>query len=727
MLVVGFFIASSTFYTAGKMYRKRKQQKELASFLAPEQNGKTDSLPAEDQIKTSTQKYKPGLTRGLSGDRGDEQLIETPSVTVEESDVYHDENRVNRYLTVSLISLGLTTVGRLSYTAFSLLGVSTLIYVIAPFVQRGYKSLFKERKIDMTVVDFFAVPGMLITGHLVIASLTCSLLYTGFKLVLRTEANSRHNLIDVFGEIPRFVWLLVDEGELRVPFETIETGDIVVVNAGETIPVDGIITDGIASIDQHMLTGESQPAEKGPGDPVFALTIVLSGRIHVQVEKAGKDTVAAQIGDILNRTADYKSSIQSRGIEMSDRSALPTLALGALALPLTGVIGTLAVLSSGLGYNMRIIAPLSVLNFLNVASQSGILIKDGRALERLREVDTIVFDKTGTLTEVQPHVGQIYTFNGDAEDVLLTYCAAAEYKQTHPIARAILEEAKARHLTLPPIEDAEYELGYGLKVKINGKIIRVGSVQFMEMASIVLPPEVQDIQECCSQQGSSLVLVSIDNQLGGAIELRATIRPEMKAVLKKLRQHNLSTYIVSGDQEGPTQQLARELGIDHAFAEALPEDKADLIEQLQAEGKSVCFVGDGINDSIALKKAQVSVSMRGAATIATDTAQVVLMDGDLNQLAHLFDLAKNLEHNMKVNLATTIIPGAICIGGVFFLHFGMGAALVLYNAGLVAGVCNAMLPGLNRPKAISAAHDVTVSYPGHQTFGSYLAATTESD
>jgi P-type E1-E2 ATPase len=174
--------------------------------------------------------------------------------------------------------------------------------------------------------------------------------------------------------------------------------------------------------------------------------------------------------------------------------------------------------------------------------------------------------------------------------------------------------------------------------------------------------------------------------------LQATIRPEAKRILDELRKRNLSLYIMSGDHEQPTKKLARELGIDHYFAETLPENKADLIEQLQNEGKSVCFVGDGINDSIALKKANVSISLRGASTIATDTAQIVLMDESLNQLIQVFEIAEDFAANMVVNVAMTILPGLITIGGVFFLHFGLIHSVILNDIGVILGSFNSMLP-----------------------------------
>ncbi len=314
--------------------------------------------------------------------------------------------------------------------------------------------------------------------------------------------------------------------------------------------------------------------------------------------------------------------------------------------------------------------------------------------------------KTGTLTQELPHVGHLFTCQGINEQQLLTYAAAAEHRQTHPIARAILQEASRRGLSVPAISEAAYEIGYGIKVTLDGKLIRVGSHRFMAMEAITIPEEIESIRQTAHQEGHSLVYVAINDQLAGAIELVPTVRPEAKRIVDYLRQAGLEMAIISGDHERPTRALATYLGIDRYFAETLPEntypaplDKADLISQLQKEGtpvqrsrKTVCFVGDGINDSIALKKANVSISLRGASTIATDTAQIILMDQTLNELQTLFELSEQFESNMHTNLMTTVVPGVIIIGGAFAGLIGYGSSIGVFTVGLVAGITNAMRP-----------------------------------
>jgi len=547
-------------------------------------------------------------------------------------------------------------------------------------------------------MEVILLPGMIFTGYYVTACFAYSLYYLSQKLLNNVEDNTRQNLVDIFENQPRSAWIVKNGTEIEVPFDLLHTGDMAAVKAGETIPAAGIITEGMASIDQHILTGESQPLEKGIGEPVFASTVVLSGRIRMQVEKSGKETVVANIADILNRTVDFKTTVQSKGERIADQSVLPTLAAIAVALPVTGPVGALAVLLSFIGGDVRILVPLSTLNFLKAASQSGILIKDGRALELLVKADTVVFDKTGTLTLEQPHVRNIHPCDGYNETGILTYAAMAENRQTHPIAKAILEKADECDIHPGDIDDARYEVGYGIKVRIADTLIRVGSARFMEMESIKIPEETSNLMHHCLDSGHSLVMVAKDDHLAGAIELRTTVRPEVKEIVGRLRERGKSMYIITGDHEKPARMLAEDLGIENYFAEIFPKQKAQIIGQLQKEGKTVCFIGDGINDSVAMKKAQVSVSLRGASTVATDTANIILMDGTLSHLDRLFELAEDFNKNINIALTTAVVPGIINIGSVFLFHTGIYFATMLYYLSLPAGVANSFLPLLKYKK-----------------------------
>ena len=654
---------------------------------------KTTKKGLSDKKKAFSFFKKRKLTSPASENIRQQQLTEI-STGVDETEERQANKKANQNLSLSLGGLGMATVGAVVYPPLALLSIPAIVYGGAwPIYTKTYQEL-KQGKIGTNALSAITITGCLSLGYFVVGSVLTSVYCLSKKLLLKVQSDSKKSLIDVFKQHPRFVWVLTDGKEIETAFEDLKLGDIVVVQAGEMIPADGIITDGIALVDQHILTGEAQPAEKEVGQEVFASTIILSGRINFKVEKAGEETVAAKIGDVLNNITDFKAATQLKAEAIADKTALPTLIASGLSIPLIGPYGALAILNAHFKYRLSVIAPISIMNHLNLASKSGVLIKDGRTLELLNEVDTIVFDKTGTLTKEEPHVGAIHICAEYDEKQVLTLAAAAEHKQTHPLAKAILKKASEEQLELPDLEETEYKIGYGLTVTINNQLVQVGSIRFMELAEISIPEQLKETIESSYQEGHSLVFVAVDSRLVGAVELCPTVRPEAKRVIEQLQQFpNIkSIYIISGDDETPTKKLARELGIDHYFAETLPENKGELIEQLQNEGKFICYIGDGINDSIALKKSQVSISLRGASTVATDTAQVVLMDESLEQLVGLFKLAQKFEANMHSSFMYLLVPTMIGIGGVLFLNLGLIYTLILTTTGLTAGVINAMLP-----------------------------------
>ena len=599
------------------------------------------------------------------------------------------EKNINRNLLISFSSLAISAF----VPSLNLISIFGILYLTSPIYKKSYQKL-KKGKLGVESLSTITITGCILSNYIVVCNLIGVVYIFSTKLLLMVQGDSEKSLVDVFRQHPKFVWVLVDGVEAEIPFSELKNGHIVVVYAGETIPADGIVTDGIALVDQHVLTGESQPVEKVLGEKVFASSVVLNGKICFAVEQAGQETTVAKIGAILNDTKSFKTETQLKAETMADKTVAPTLILSGLLLPFLGPYRALAIINAHFKYRLAMIAPISTMNFLNVASQNGILIKDGRTFDLLNKVDTIVFDKTGTLTEEQPHVKEIYTWAKYRKQQVLTFAANAEYKQTNPVALAILKEADLQKLDLLTVDDTDYKVGYGLTVTSNQQLIQVGSARFMEMIDVTIPLAAKKALESSHRQGYSLVLIAVNQELIGAIELHPMIRPEAKSIIEQLRQRpNIkSMYIISGDHQITTEKLAKELGIDEYFAEVLPEEKASIIEKLQESGKYICYIGDGINDSIALKKSQVSVSLQGASTVAKDTAQIVLMGGDLKQLPYLFQLSEEFEQNVLIDYICLLIPTIIGIGGAVFFHFGLVSTLMLTTTGLTAGMINSMLP-----------------------------------
>src|SRR6516225_3620712 len=596
-------------------------------------------------------------------------------------------------LAICTASLPLAAVAQFAMPTLLPVSAPLFAYTAIPSFRGAYEVLFKERRLGVDVLDSIVVIGCLATLHVFPGAILAWCLSVGRYLVRRTEDNSKKLLLGAFGKQPRYVWLLKDEIEVEVPLERLEKGDIVVVHTGEMVPVDGIIVEGLVMIDQHALTGESTPAEKGVGDHVFASTVVVAGKVHVAVEKSGSETATARIAQILNDSAGYKLASQHKGEQIADKVVIPTLGLGGLAFATLGPTGAVAVVNSDLGTGIRMAAPLAMLSTLALCAQKGVLVKDGRALDLLCEVDTVLFDKTGTLTRERPEVGRMIAANGLDALQILRFAAAAERRFHHPIALAILQKATEEGLRLPLTDATQYKVGYGITVGIDGHCVRVGSRRFMELEGVPLTREVEDALDEVHREGHTMVMVAIDDELGGALELRASIRPEVRGIVGGLRERGIEHIaIISGDHEAPTRKLAEELGMDRYFAQVLPADKADYVEQLQREGRKVCFVGDGINDAIALKKANVSISLRGATSIATDTAHIVFMEQSLGKLCELRDIARDLERNVRNSWLMILIPNITCVAGVFTMGFGIGSSVVTNNVAALGALANGLLP-----------------------------------
>jgi Cu2+-exporting ATPase len=679
------------------LYRRKEVcqviERELMSVLG------VDSYKTSPLTSSLSLTYDPRQIRR-------EQVLELLDHAIVAAEVPVKLDKFDLQLPIATGGVVLAALGQFVYPVLLPVGAVLLAYCAITTFKEAYKTIFEEKRLGVDVLDSIVVVGCLATSSIFAGAVLCWCLELGRLLVRKTQDDSKKLLMTAFGKQPRFVWLLRDGVEVQVAVDKLRPGDIVVVNTGETVPVDGFVQTGMAMIDQHALTGESTPAEKSVGDRVFASTVMVAGKIEIRVENSGSETASAKIGKILNDTAGYKLTSQNKGEQLADKAVIPTLALGGTALATMGPAGAIAVLNSDFGTGIRMAAPLALLSSLALAAQKGILIKDGRALEQLNEVDTFLFDKTGTLTRERPEVGRIFAANGYDQNQVMAWAAAAEYRFSHPIAKAILHKFEEMNLELPVVDDSHYAVGFGIKVRIDGRTMRVGSPRYMTMEGIEIPAEIREAQDAAHDEGNTMVMVADDDRLAGAIELQAAIRPEVIDIIAGLRQRGIKHIaIISGDHEAPTKRLAEALGMDRYFAQVLPQDKADYVERLQNEGRKVCFVGDGINDSIALKKANVSISLRGASTIATDTAHIVFMEEGLSKLLDLRDIARNLDRNIKRSWTMIIIPNAMTIVGAFTLGFGVMVSVFMNNVTAVAALANGMAP-LRQLKKVRAEQEL---------------------
>jgi len=625
---------------------------------------------------------------------------------------------------VAFSAVGFFVVGALTTPSVAWFGFPLLGYSVTYMLRKILHSLRNQGNLSVITLDVLSISFALVLGFFVIAALMFAAVFTSYRLVAKTEREAQTDFNRIFGELSDTVWLLQDGVEVEAPLSSLNAQDVIVVHAGDMIPVDGHIQAGEGMVDQHLLTGESQPVEKKVGDAVLTSTLLISGSLHIIVEKQGAETVTGQIAQTLEHAASFKHKVQARGEYLVEQGAFYTLLASGLTLPLLGLNKAVAISYSGFGYQMRMSAPLMVLNYLRIASRNGILVKDGRALDILYKVDSIVFDKTGTLTEEVPQVGRVIVCAGFTEQQLLQYAASAEQRQKHPVAQAITTYAHTQNIQLLTLEDSEYVIGHGLQATLVSTAntttapihIKIGSQRFIQTSHIKLPDDIVQMQQAAGEKGYSVVYVASDkDELIGAIELRPMLRPQATQAIATLHELGMKVYIISGDQEKPTAHLAQNLGIDAYFAETLPQDKAKHVEALQAKGHKVCFVGDGINDSVALQKADVSISLHGAATIAQDTADIVLMSPDLSHIPYLLKMSQELTQRMNLSEQLNMGSGIVCVAGVFMLGMGTGGAIALFSTGLLANLTNSILPLWVHPEKTIKMPHIQLSHTTQKT------------
>lgn len=649
---------------------------ELVAQLESEQGGFMEEEPPLDEEPNEPEEPAEWEDPSTGEAGSDERALSKEEV---------DKQQL-RHLQGSFVSMGFFAAKHFIPGAIPL-GIITYLYSVIPYMKDVEQSLLREKKVNADVLFFVADVLTFGTGHYFTAALGLSMIYHGKYAVRRARDDSAKMVSHLYRELPQSVWKVIDGVEIEVPLSQVHAGDMILVTSGTVIPVDGFIEEGMAQIDQQALTGEAQPAEKGKGDPVFANTIVLSGKISIRVDRSGAGTTSAQIEEMLLNSVSFKSGVQLKGERWADQMSLPMLGTAALVLPFIGPSSTAVFINSHIGARIRLFASLTTLRHITEASKIGVLVKDGRALEQLSEVDTILFDKTGTLTTEQPAVQKVTSINGMSSRDVLTFAATAERKLAHPIARAILAKAAEEGITPHEIENSDYTMGYGVSVRLQGKLVRVGSLRFFQQEGLNIPEEVLKQQRECHGAGNTFILVGVDQQVEGAIEVHPQIRPEAREIIAQLRDYGISHIgIVSGDDQAPTKKLAEDLGLDEYFYNVLPEDKAKIVEALQADGKVVCFIGDGINDSIALKKANVSMSIAGATTIAKDMAEIIFMDGSLKHLGAMIELSKRLEINLQRSLILCLVPTGINLLGAFVFNFSILTSLLINNGVALLGV-----------------------------------------
>ena len=570
-----------------------------------------------------------------------------------------------------------------------------------PSARRTARAL-REGRLGVDLLDLAAVGISIGTGAHGTGSFITSLLSLGDVVLAHTASKARraiHGLLDVGAHT---VWRL-ERGEVRrVSLSQVRKGDHVVVETGGRVPVDGTIVRGLGVVDEKALTGESIPRRKGMGDAVLAASVVLEGELVLEVERAGADTTAARIVQILEGVGAKPVSLQRTIEERADWLVLPTCGVAGAAGALSGSLERLtSVLITDFGTGVRIAIPTSILATMTRAAQEGILIKGGHYLERLSRADTIVFDKTGTLTEGGAGIVSVTTLGALGEDEVLRLAAALETRQRHPVAKAIVKLARDRghleHDLASGVEDLTYSIGTGLSARVDGRTIIVGGERMLRHHDVSVR-RAEPLVRAFVRSGVSPVFLAIDGRLEGVLGYADEPRRESYEVIRALRAGGRRKIVLlSGDAPGPVEAIARKLGIDQALANLLPEDKAEAVRELQRSGRSVAMVGDGINDAPALALADVGVSLGGAAAVAVETADVVLLSGGLAKLPRTFEIADLGMRLMRRGVGIVLGPNAFAMGFGALGLMPPALAAAINNGSTVIAALSGLMPLWSAP------------------------------
>ena len=468
-----------------------------------------------------------------------------------------------------------------------------------------------------------------------------------------------------------------DGEEIDIPIETLVVGDIVVVRPGEKIPVDGEVVEGHSSIDESMLTGESVPVDKSPGDPVFGATLNSTGSFTFKTTKVGRDTVLSQIIRLVEEAQGSKAPIQ-RLADLISAYFVPTvigIAAGVFVLWFVfgpapsyvyGILTAVAVLIIACPCAMGLATPTAIMVGTGKGAEYGILIKSADALELAHKIQVVVLDKTGTLTMGKPSVTDIIV-DGISEDELLTLAASAERGSEHPLGEAMVIAAKDRGLALEEVKDFNAIPGFGIEARVNGTRLALGNLALMRREGFSLNG-LEAKAEALSLQGKTPMFVATNGEVSGIIAVADTLRPESKAAVEAMRAQGLEVVMLTGDNRRTAEAIAKQIGIDRVVAEVLPGDKANQIKAIQDEGKTVAMVGDGINDAPALVQADIGIAIGTGTDIAMESAEVTLMRGDLRGVGTAIALSKATMRTIKQNL---------------FWAFAYNVALVPIAAGIL--------------------------------------------
>lgn len=498
------------------------------------------------------------------------------------------------------------------------------------------------------------VPGL----YFETSAVLITLVVLGKLLEARAKGRTSAAIKSLMGLAAKTALVVRGGEEQRIPVEDVTVGDLVIVRPGEKVPVDGVVEAGTSAVDESMLTGESLPVDKRAGDRVIGATVNKNGMLQVRAAKVGKDTALAQIIKVVEDAQGSKAPIQRVADRISGIFVPIVVGIAAVTFAAwwffltpgdvpTALDAAIAVLVIACPCALGLATPTSIMAGSGRAAELGVLFKGGEHLEATHRLDTIVLDKTGTVTKGQPELTDVRSELD--RDVFLKLVAAAESRSEHPLAEAIVAGAKAVGLTLPPVGSFEAIPGAGVSAVVDGRRVLVGTRRLMEAEGI----DAQRAYAAMSrleEAGKTAMLAAIDGRYAGLIAVADAVKPTSKAAIARLRDMGLTVVMLTGDNERTAQAIAAQVGVDRVLSEVLPEQKAAEVRRLQAEGRKVGMVGDGINDAPALASADIGMAVGTGTDVAIEAADVTLMRGDLTSIADAMLMSRRTMRNIRQNL-----------------------------------------------------------------------------
>lgn len=566
------------------------------------------------------------------------------------------------------------------------------IFTGYPFLRGALRSL-RSGKAGTDALVSAATVASLILRENVVALTVLWLLNIGEYLQDLTLRRTRRAISELLRGNQDTAWIrLPDSTEVQVPIDTVRIGDEVVVHDHVAIPVDGEVVDGEAIVNQSAITGENLPVSVVVGTHVHAGSVVVRGRLVVRAQAVGNQTTIGRIISRVEEAQQDRAPIQTVGENFSRRFVPTSFIVSAITLLITGdVRRAMTMLLIACPCAVGLSTPTAISAAIGNGARRGILIKGGSHLEQAGRVDAIVFDKTGTLTVGRPVVTNIIAMHKDWEpEQVLAYAASSEIHSRHPLAEAVIRSTEERRISIPPHEECEVLVGLGMRTWADGRTLLLGSPSLLRSENVKVSKKASEWVDTLRRQAETPLLLAVDGTLVGLISLRDEVRPEAADVLKQLRDNGVRRIVMlTGDHPDIAKVVAEELGIDEWRAEVMPEDKLEVVRELQDDGYVVGMVGDGVNDAPALAAADIGIAMGLAGTdVAVETADVALANDDLHRLLDVRDLGGRAVEVIRQNYGMSI---AVNAAG---LLIGAGGALspvlaaILHNASSVAVVAN---------------------------------------